>query len=208
MFRAAATALVLLAVAPVASALDLEQVELRDGRRVVVAKGEFVDGDSQRLGGLITLAGRIDEVWFHSGGGLEIEGYRIGKLIRQTGLATRVPKGAKCASACTDAFLGGMLRFVDDERSVGIHMPTASHNQGLRSRVQGAVRQGGDAGAGEVIRHFEGAGARSAADWTRYVMSMGVSIRLVDKAVQVPANQMHWLSRSEMRSFNVTNASD
>ncbi len=204
---AAAILSALLAVGP-AAALELKQLDLNDGRHVIFAQGVFEEGDSARLKTQIARTQRLDEIWFHSGGGLEIEGYRIGNLIRESGLATRVPRTAKCASACTDAFLGGILRFVDQEKSVGIHMPRAAHSEGLRSRVRTVVRESGDQGAGEVIRHFEREGARSAAEWTRYVMQMGVSIRLVDKAVQVPASQMHWMTWDEMRSFNVINARD
>jgi hypothetical protein len=40
----------------------------------------------------------------------------------------------------------------------------------------------------------------------RYVLKMGVSLRLLEKATESLQVDIHWLTRSEMRDYNVTNA--
>lgn len=197
-----------------AEALEFKLIELANGQRVVLlrdfkdAKGEhvgFARGDARRFEEFVQKQRRIDEVWFNSGGGDVEAGYGIGRAIRKRGLATRVPADAKCASACVDAFVGGMVRFADQEKSIGIHMGTRSRNAGTRAVVRAAVELLGELGAAEIVREFEQDGATAAALWTRYVMEMGVSIRIVDVASAVSANSMHFLTFEEMRSLNVVN---
>jgi hypothetical protein len=53
------------------------------------------------------------EVWLDSPGGNPFEGFKLGRLIRSLELATVVPEGAYCASACTMAFLGGVQRRIE-----------------------------------------------------------------------------------------------
>lgn len=53
------------------------------------------------------------EVWLDSPGGNPFEGFKLGRLIRSLQLATVVPEGAFCASACTMAFLGGVQRRIE-----------------------------------------------------------------------------------------------
>lgn len=53
------------------------------------------------------------EVWLDSPGGDPFEGFRLGSMIRALKLATVVPEGAYCGSACTMAFLGGVQRRIE-----------------------------------------------------------------------------------------------
>lgn len=39
----------------------------------------------------------------------------------------------------------------------------------------------------------------------RYVLKMGVSLRLLEKATESLQVDIHWLTRDEMRDYNVTN---
>ncbi len=70
------------------------------------------EGDADRLNQLLSSK-RYDEVWLNSGGGNSDEGQRIGRVLRNHRMAVRIPKGSECASACTVAFLGGVIRTVD-----------------------------------------------------------------------------------------------
>lgn len=197
-----------------AAALEFKLLDLPSGQRVVLlrdfkdAKGErigFARGDARRFEEFLQRHPRVDEIWFNSGGGDVDAGYGIGQAIRKRGLATRVPADAICASACVDAFVGGVVRFADGNKSIGIHMGTRSRNPGTRAVVRAAVELLGELGAAEIVREFEQDGATAAAFWTRYVMQMGVSIRIVDVASAVSANSMHFLTFEEMRSLNVVN---
>ena len=188
-----------------ANALDFERRTLEDGRVIVFATGKFVDGDASRLNTALLPSGSVDEVWFRSPGGLERSGYQVGRLLRRKQMTVRVPAGSTCASACTDAFLGGLFRYADRDRSIGVHMATRSRSEQTQNTVTSLVTQEGDEGAEEVIAFFEQSGAKGAAAWTSYVMEMGASKKLVEAAVKVPAGDMLWLTRQQMFDFNVVN---
>jgi hypothetical protein len=40
---------------------------------------------------------------------------------------------------------------------------------------------------------------------TNYVIKMGVSLRLLEKASETLQFDVHWLTRAEMRDYNVVN---
>lgn len=95
------------------------------GIKVYIGRGDIVAGDAERLLALYNspdggdrALGRASrdafpEVWLDSPGGDPFEGFRIGQVIRDLKLATVVPEGAWCASACTMAFLGGVERRIE-----------------------------------------------------------------------------------------------
>lgn len=95
------------------------------GIKVYIGRGDIVAGDAERLLALYNSPGGGDralgrasrdafpEVWLDSPGGDPFEGFRIGQVIRDLRLATVVPEGAWCASACTMAFLGGVERRIE-----------------------------------------------------------------------------------------------
>lgn len=80
------------------------------------ATGSFERGDTDRLADLLGTVGSgaggspdrpTLTVSFDSKGGVLEEGIRMGRLLRQKGIATRVHAGKRCLSACALAFLGG-----------------------------------------------------------------------------------------------------
>ena len=90
--------------------------------RIVLAWGGIGQGDAARFNAALAAATPIEEVQFFSQGGLLDEGLRMGTIMRERGLAARVPRGARCASACNFAFMGGVLRRVDEGASFDVHM--------------------------------------------------------------------------------------
>src|SRR5262249_842826 len=76
-------------------------------------------------------------VAFESDGGSLIAGIRIGELIRMKGFYTVVPSGARCASACAIAWLGGAQRFMGEPALVGFH--AAYRNDGTGPTEAGAA---------------------------------------------------------------------
>lgn len=183
-----------------------EAIDDGKGGRIILGLGAFDGGASSRLEKLVNDSRRVDEIWLCSPGGRVVEGQRMGRFIRSRGLATRIPDGFKCVSACVDAFVGGIVRFVDEERSIGIHMQSISGHEKLREKVSEAIAKDGDQATVEVIQTFEQSGAQGTAEWIRYMMQMGVSIRLVQLAVKVSHDDVHFLTWQDMRSFNVINA--
>jgi len=60
-------------------------------------------------------------VALESDGGSLLAGIRIGETIRLRGFVTVVPNGARCASACAIAWLGGAQRFMGEQALIGFH---------------------------------------------------------------------------------------
>ena len=89
---------------------------------IVLAWGGIGAGDAGRFAAALAAAGAIYEVQFFSPGGLLDEGLQMGYTVRARQLATRVPQGARCASACNFAFMGGVVRSIDEGARFEVHM--------------------------------------------------------------------------------------
>lgn len=87
----------------------------------LIISGKFVAGDSQRLRAYLASSGPISEIWLDSGGGNAAEGPLVGDVIRAARLKTRVAEGFACISSCSMAFLGGIIRQIDDNAIYGLH---------------------------------------------------------------------------------------
>ncbi|HRO61892.1 MAG TPA: hypothetical protein PK177_22490 [Burkholderiaceae bacterium] len=174
-------------------------------------------GESMRVADVAKLEAliareRVDEVLFDSGGGDEPAGLAIGRLIRKQGLATRIPSGARCASACADAFLGGVARRIEPNGRYGIHMPTGVNDPDLVRKLldllnsykgHAEIRE-----ARKLLQFLEKNGAKMAARWAAFVVEMGASQRLVSFGVETSAAEMTYLTRQQMVDFNVVNVID
>ncbi len=88
----------------------------------------------------------ITTIILRSNGGYLSEGVAIGRIIRARGLATLVPRGARCLSACAEAFLGGVQREI--RGVVAFHVPRAAR---LASRQQ--AYDAGYAGGALVVEY-------------------------------------------------------
>ena len=175
------------------------------------------DGEGMKVADVDKLAAlivreRVDEVLFNSGGGDEPAGLAIGRLIRKHGLATRIPARMRCASACADAFLGGIARRVDPGGRYGIHMPTGVRDPEVVSKVLEILnrhrQQAGIDEARHILQFLEKTGAIMTARWAAFVIEMGASQRLVAFGVETSAHEMTWLTRQQLIEFNVVNVVD
>ncbi|MCU0952957.1 MAG: hypothetical protein MUC68_18525 [Burkholderiaceae bacterium] len=193
------------------------------GRRVLLVRdeppsernprgGRIFRGDAKKLEAALGQGGPYSEVLFNSGGGSEADGLAMGRLIRSAGLSTRITADAHCASACADAFLGGVARRVENGGRYGIHMPTIAGNPEMVNQIAELIdrgqRAGSHRGAQQVIFEIEQLSARAASRWAAYVIQMGASVRLVDAGTQKLASEMKWLNRAELLDLNVVNVDD
>lgn len=78
------------------------------------------DGDAKILDRILSKQ-RFREVWLDSGGGNLDEGIKVGEILRKYKTFVRVPSTASCVSACTVAFLGGVVRLVDANANYEVH---------------------------------------------------------------------------------------
>jgi hypothetical protein len=108
------------------AAMDFSTKQLSDGDRFVLAKGEIVDGDAERLRVALQSVGRNrygnKEMALESGGGLVAEALKMVALMDEEKVSTVVLPGAVCASACAQiVFLAGVHRVVADGGQLGFH---------------------------------------------------------------------------------------
>lgn len=68
-----------------------------------------------------------------SDGGLLVDGYKMGKLFRASGVHTRIDSDIHCASSCAVAYLGGVERSMGERALIIFHSP---YIPGLNSRGQ------------------------------------------------------------------------
>jgi len=80
-------------------------------------------------------------VRFQSRGGSLVTGIQIGEMIRLKDFQTVVPAGARCASACALAWLGGIHRFMGPGARIGLHAvsdPKSGQVTGVGNALLGA----------------------------------------------------------------------
>ena len=185
-------------------------VEQRDGRRVLVGDGLIDDGLVPRLKAALASDPAIEEIWLRSAGGNARVGNEAGKLIRQTGIPTRIPSGWACFSACNFLFMGGVARFVDADGLFVVHMFTHTGNRGA---IEAEVMRGTENTVG-LIGEIEQGSALLASEDNDFLIRMGVSRKLLtdvmyrQKAVEEQGGDgstRRCLTQDEVWKYNVAN---
>jgi hypothetical protein len=116
--------------------MDFSTQQLSDGDHFVLAKGEIVAGDTERLRIALQSVGRNrygnKEMPLESGGGLVGEALKMVALMDEEKVSTVVLPGAMCASACAQiVFLAGVHRIVAEGGRLGMHTCAAGRNRSL-----------------------------------------------------------------------------
>jgi len=155
--------------------------------------------------------GQIDEIWLRSPGGVARAGNEAGKLIRASGIPTRIPDGWACFSACNFMFMGGAVRFVDPGGLFIVHMFT---HVGDKEAVKSELSKGTDKAIG-LIGDVEQDSALLASEDNDFLIRMGVSRKLLtevmyqQKAVASGSDDKstrRCLTSAEAIKYNVANA--
>jgi hypothetical protein len=102
-----------------ANAAKIDVSHLDDGALVLLQGDIELDDIAQFWAKAAPLSKAT--IAFRSDGGSLLAGIRIGALIRENGFTTLVPEGARCASACAVAWLGGHQRLMGNGSKVGFH---------------------------------------------------------------------------------------
>lgn len=213
MTRAVAVSLALVglsSLAPAAFADEPMSFDLvqggSDGREPiwVAAEGEVTSATPDRFQAFVQahgLQGSAVPVRLHSGGGHLIGGLRLGRLIRQAGLATEVGQtmivpgqparriGGRCASSCAYAFLGGIQRDAS-HGELGVHRFSYANDKGEAIVKLARIRE-------ESRRII-------IAILTDYLNDMAVDSSLLTRALSTPVETMHYLSDDELAAFGIT----
>jgi hypothetical protein len=181
-----------------------------NGRRVLLAEGMVDDNLIPRLEAALRDES-IEEIWLRSPGGNARVGNQAGRLIRTSGLPTRIPAGWACFSACNFLFMGGFVRFVDPGGLFIVHMFT--HTQGQNREIIRSARQEGDDSTIEVIGDIEQQSAQLASEDNDFLIRMGLYRTLLTEVMyQVRAvadgdnrETRRCLTQEELHRYNVVN---
>jgi hypothetical protein len=170
----------LIAGAPRALAADMLVRKATDDptASVIAFSGEIKLRDGEKFAALIKNIGR-GVVVFSSPGGSVFDGLQIGQLIRIHHLATFVPDGTYCASACALAWLSGAPRFVQATGQVGFHAAYVQHG---RKKTESGV-------ANAVI------GA--------YLNTLGLSISAIVYIEHAHPDQITWLTTGDANRLGI-----
>ena len=181
------------------------------GTPVLLAEGQIDAGVVARLQAALQQNKLIKEIWLRSPGGDARAGTEAGKLIRQTMIPTRIPKGWACFSACNFMFMGGVVRYVDPGGLFIVHMFTHTSD---RREIEANVLRGTESTVG-MIGDIEQDSALLASEDNDFLIRMGVSRKLLtevmyqQKAVAEQGGDQstrRCLSRDEVLKYNVANA--
>jgi hypothetical protein len=160
-----------------------------DGGGTILMEGRIDQGDAGRLHALIDNARRsgrsLARVQLNSPGGNLGEGLKMATEIKGQRLATEVPKGATCASACFFVFAGGASKSVAADAKVGVH--------------GAADLAGAETSSSEAATVLM---ARFAAQ------ELKVPTGIIGKMVVTPPSSIIWLSREELQSLGAIETSE
>jgi hypothetical protein len=186
-------------------------LDTANGRRVLRAEGLIDEDVPLRLQEALQVNGPIDEIWLRSPGGVARAGNEAGKIIRTSGVPTRIPNGWACFSACNFMFMGGAVRYVDPQGLFIVHMFT---HLGDKDAVRSEIAKGSDQALG-LIGDVEQDSAILASEDNDFLIKMGVSRKLLtevmyqQKAVATDTSDKstrRCLSAAETVKYNVANA--
>jgi hypothetical protein len=188
--RLAATAAVLLSIAPSSMSASAMQFTVR--APLILAEGDIKNGDENDFRRLLAAQpkGSIRGVVLHSRGGFVHAAGEIGRLIRENGLLTVVDASRfTCVSACTIVFAAGAGRVYLNAGNVaeGI-FPHAGRGLGFHEGSSSLSRDAnGYSGAGtaHVIAFFYEFGVPGAAELTRKAPPNAVYMVSARKALEV-----------------------
>jgi hypothetical protein len=170
---------------PAFAGLTYSTEQTDGGITYIVVSGEFTYEDNLAQFTSIVRSYNVSGVTFHSPGGNITKAMEMGRLIRSLNLATVQPRAIECASSCTLAFMGGVMRFAEPG-SLGVHK--SSFSEGTAIDTQTAV---------SAIQQIT-------ADVMTFMLEMGVDPALLQVALQYESDDIRYLSKSEMERFRVT----
>ena len=186
-------------------------LDASSGQRILKTEGLIDEDVPAKLKDALANNGQIDEIWLRSPGGVARAGNEAGKLIRASGIPTRIPDGWACFSACNFMFMGGAVRFVDPGGLFIVHMFT---HVGDKEAVKSELSKGTDKAIG-LIGDVEQDSALLASEDNDFLIRMGVSRKLLtevmyqQKAVASGSDDKstrRCLTSAEAIKYNVANA--
>lgn len=153
----------------------------------ILAQGDISLNSYLRFVQVASRLPRGTPVLLRSPGGNMAGGMYLGAAFRSHRSVVHVPRGSICASACTLALLGGVVRRVEDGAYIGVHKYAEINPPTYRRPV--AQQQA-------IERRVDD-------EFRRYVRLMGGDPRFVTLSTSVSHNSVHIMSPAELRRYRV-----
>lgn len=153
--------------------------------RILIVRGEFTSDDNVSAFITEALDYKPTVITFDSPGGSIETAMRFGRVIRRLGLSTLQIRAGQCASACTLAFMGGVVRFAEPG-SIGVHQSFFPSTSGMGAHDAVSAVQAVTAG---IIS---------------YMIEMGVDPGLLQLSLSIDSSDVRYLTTAEMRQYRVT----
>jgi len=154
----------------------------KEGKVIIGLKGQIRPGDMNQFSSIVETAkasGKLlSEVHLNSQGGNVLEGAKLANAIRTAKLASVVPDGATCASACFFVFAAGTDKKAGYSSIIGVH--------GASDAYGGKDNAKSDAETVSIAKIVE---------------SLGVPRDIIGRMVATPPNQMVWLTADDLRAM-------
>ncbi|MEY4684444.1 MAG: hypothetical protein RLZ25_903 [Pseudomonadota bacterium] len=171
-----------------------------DGHNLM-AQGQIQAGEAQRLKSELAIAmhqpGGINEVLLNSPGGDSVESEKMGRLLRELGIPTRIASGAFCVSACSVAFLGGVFRTVEVGGTYSVHMFSNFANLNENAQLKNSVN---------ALKKMEKESANYAADRYQYLLEMGISPDVAKHGFSIESKEISCPPLPVLKHWNVDNS--
>lgn len=159
----------------------------------IVIDGEIRPGDDILFHGALNRAKEDSAYWktyrtvlLNSNGGDVATAMKIGRVIRNSQLITAVHEKNICASACILILSGGVWRYTRDGAMLGLHRPyfanQAKSGTSAFDKFQNAYDQ--------IIEMHR-----------RYFSEMRIDIRLLQEMMQIPSNEIKWISNTKAEEY-------
>jgi len=162
---------------------EIKSVPGKRGSVIIQVSGSVVPGDGETFIGVLqkaAAAGKpVDSVQLNSKGGNLGEGAKLAAAIKLGKLATVVPSGAVCASACFLAFAAGEQKFAGEGALIGVHK--ASDKGGTETKQS----------------------ATATALMAKFASELGVPSSIIRQMVATPPTQVVWLDQRDLHSMGV-----
>lgn len=163
----------------------------------IYARGDISSDASKRFDEIVDARMITNAiVYFDSTGGQVVEAIRMGQSIRKRGFSTGVQRrgdarDAMCASACVYAYVGGIARYLNDDRGrLGVHQYYSPTNVG------GEIRDSKD-----DLKIAQLLGSIIVA----HLQQMGVSSALYVAAAMTDSSEMLWLKSRRAMEYDLVN---
>lgn len=161
----------------------------------IVIDGPISPGDDKRFSTVLNEARGKNTDWeryrtllLNSEGGDVATAMSIGRIVRQAQIVTAVHERSVCASACILILSGGVWRYARDETRLGLHRPYFVDPRHATSQGYQSFQQAYD----NVIEAHR-----------RYFAEMKIGVGLLERMIQIPSNQIQWVTVAEATRLNL-----